>query len=53
MIKAAGIMFMTDAGETLLLKRSDAGDMPGYWDFPGGKLEGEETPEEAAVRECE
>jgi 8-oxo-dGTP pyrophosphatase MutT (NUDIX family) len=52
MIKAAGIMFMTDAGETLLLKRSDAGDFGGYWDFPGGKIEDGETAEEAAVREC-
>lgn len=26
--------------------------MPGYWEFPGGKCEPDELPEQAAVREC-
>jgi 8-oxo-dGTP diphosphatase len=26
--------------------------MPGFWEFPGGKCEGEETPQEATLREC-
>lgn len=52
MIKAAGIMFLTDAGETLLLKRGPGGDWPGAWCFPGGKVEDGETVDQAAVREC-
>lgn len=50
-IHAAGIMFVCK-GAALFLKRSDEGDHAGEWCFPGGKLEGDETPEEAAVREC-
>jgi len=52
MIKAAGIMFLTDAGETLLLKRGPGGDWPGAWCFPGGHQEDDETTEQAAKREC-
>jgi 8-oxo-dGTP pyrophosphatase MutT (NUDIX family) len=52
-IKAAGIMFLNDAGEVLLLKRGPGGDWPGAWCFPGGKQKGDETPEQTAVRECE
>ena len=51
MIKAAGIMFLTDAGETLLLKRGPGGDWPGAWCFPGGEAKGDETLEQTAERE--
>lgn len=50
-IHAAGVMFVCK-GAALFLKRSNEGDHAGEWCFPGGKLEGDETPEEAAVREC-
>jgi 8-oxo-dGTP pyrophosphatase MutT (NUDIX family) len=51
-IKAAGIMFLNDAGEVLLLKRGPGGDWPGAWCFPGGEQKGDETVEETAMREC-
>lgn len=51
MTKAAGILFITDDGQALLLKRGDGSDYPGAWCFPGGTTEGGETPEETAERE--
>lgn len=49
LMKAAGVMIVTADGKVLLLKRSDSGQ----WAFPGGGIEEGETPEEAALRECE
>jgi 8-oxo-dGTP pyrophosphatase MutT (NUDIX family) len=51
MIKAAGILFLTTAGEALFLKRGPGGDWPGAWCFPGGATEGDESAEETAKRE--
>lgn len=51
MIRAAGIMLLTNAGEALLLKRGPGGDYPGFWCFPGGTTEAGETAEETATRE--
>lgn len=50
--KAAGLCIMTPDGQTLFLKRSDHGDHEGEWCFPAGGIEGNETSEEAAIREC-
>lgn len=50
-IKAAGLLFKTLDGKVLFLKRDDGGDHAGKWAFPGGKLEGDETTEQAARRE--
>lgn len=39
-------------GKVLVLKRSAAHELlPGYWQFPEGKLESGEKPEEALIRE--
>ena len=48
MTSAAGILFRSPEGRVLLVEREDGSG----WGIPGGKLEGDETPEEAAVREC-
>lgn len=39
-------------GRFLIGQRSADGPLPGLWEFPGGKVEPGETPEQAAVREC-
>jgi 8-oxo-dGTP pyrophosphatase MutT (NUDIX family) len=49
-IRAAGILFLDPDGNALFLRRSD-GDMQGLWAFPGGKLEGDEDADQAAIRE--
>lgn len=36
----------------LVRVRPKGGPMPGVWEFPGGKLEADETPEDAVIREC-
>jgi 8-oxo-dGTP diphosphatase len=38
-------------GRVLVQQRPDGGSMAGLWEFPGGKIERGETPEEALVRE--
>jgi mutator protein MutT len=51
-----GLALIAREGCYLIRRRpATAGSpMPGYWEFPGGKCEGDESPEEAARREaCE
>ncbi len=38
-------------GRVLVQKRPPDGAMPNVWEFPGGKVEGDETPEAALKRE--
>jgi len=38
-------------GEILLAQRPEGKAMAGLWEFPGGKIEQGETPEQALVRE--
>ena len=50
MKKAAGIL-ITSNGKCLLCKRNKLGTRPSEWSVPGGNIEKEETPIEAAYRE--
>lgn len=51
LLRAAGILFLTPQNEALFLLRGGGSDYPGRWAWPGGRIEGDETPEQAAVRE--
>lgn len=49
-IEVVGAVVVRD-GEVLCAKRGDAAKLAGLWEFPGGKIEVGETPEEALTRE--
>ncbi|MBB2681875.1 UNVERIFIED_ORG: 8-oxo-dGTP diphosphatase [Rhizobium esperanzae] len=40
-------------GRILLAQRPEGKSLAGFWEFPGGKVEPGETPEETLVRELE
>jgi 8-oxo-dGTP diphosphatase len=40
-------------GRVLLAQRPEGKSMAGLWEFPGGKIEPNETPEAALIRELE
>lgn len=49
-LRAAGVMVVAPDGRVLLGRRQGR-DHAGEWAFPGGGIEGDETPEQAARRE--
>ncbi|GAA4346627.1 (deoxy)nucleoside triphosphate pyrophosphohydrolase [Microbacterium rhizosphaerae] len=42
---------LVDDGRVLAARRGPQMDLPGMWEFPGGKVEAGETPQEALRRE--
>lgn len=46
-------LIVNDRGEVLAAQRSASMDLPGKWEFPGGKLDSGETPRQALVREIQ
>jgi 8-oxo-dGTP diphosphatase len=42
---------LVHAGRVLAARRSYPAEFAGRWEFPGGKVDGDETPEVALVRE--
>lgn len=51
MLLVSAVCLVDRDGRILLTKRPEGKPMAGLWEFPGGKLEVEETPEEALIRE--
>lgn len=50
-MKAAGVMYRTDAGKVLYMMRAPGKTMEGKWSFPAGHIEPGEAPEACARRE--
>ncbi|HUW64933.1 MAG TPA: (deoxy)nucleoside triphosphate pyrophosphohydrolase [Spirochaetia bacterium] len=42
---------LIDGGRVLIAKRKTGQHLAGFWEFPGGKVEDGETPEEGLARE--
>lgn len=40
-------------GKVLCVQRGPGGSLPGLWEFPGGKIEPGETPQQALTREID
>jgi 8-oxo-dGTP diphosphatase len=51
MIVVAAAVVIVD-GRVLLTRRTEGQHLAGLWEFPGGKLEAGESPEQTVVREC-
>lgn len=44
---------IVDEGTILCAQRGPLGSLPGLWEFPGGKIEPDESPREALKREID
>jgi len=51
MLLVAACALIDVDGRVLLTQRPEGKAMAGLWEFPGGKMEPGETPEEAVIRE--
>ena len=51
LVRVAAALLFDAAGRVLLAQRPQGKSMAGLWEFPGGKLDGAETPEQALRRE--
>ena len=50
-ILVSAVALIDPDGRVLLAQRPESKSMAGLWEFPGGKVEAGETPEDALVRE--
>ena len=52
-LRVAAAVLIRDDGKVLLAQRLPGTPYPGYWEFPGGKLEAGESAHDALVRELD
>ena len=52
MIQLSAAILKNEAGKILICQRGAGGPCAYLWEFPGGKLESGESPEECLFREC-
>lgn len=52
-VDVVGAVIFNEKSEVLCALRSQNMSLPGLWEFPGGKIEPGETPQECLVREIQ
>ncbi|NEW09379.1 8-oxo-dGTP diphosphatase MutT [Paenibacillus sp. SYP-B3998] len=50
-VDVVGAVIFNEKNEVLCALRSQNMSLAGYWEFPGGKIENNETPEQSLARE--
>ncbi len=51
LLLVAAVALVDQDGRILLAQRPEGKAMAGLWEFPGGKVEADETPEDCLIRE--
>jgi 8-oxo-dGTP diphosphatase len=52
-VDVVGAVILNEANEILCALRSQKMSLPGLWEFPGGKIEPNETPQGSLIREIQ
>ena len=53
LVHVSAVALVDADGRVLLAQRPEGKPMAGLWEFPGGKIESGETPEQALIRELQ